>query len=61
MNVCRCTSLEDAEHLNRICDKLATEPDGYCKACHDHHVRRESQRSEAAKNVRAGQRPPAQR
>jgi hypothetical protein len=39
MNACRCTSLKHPEHLGQVCEKIATEPDGYCKACHDHAVR----------------------
>ena len=35
MATCRCTSLKHPEHLDRVCENLATEPDGYCRACHD--------------------------
>jgi hypothetical protein len=35
MATCRCTSLKHPEHLDRVCENLATESDGYCKICHD--------------------------
>jgi len=35
MVTCRCTNLKHPEHLNSVCENLATESDGYCKACHD--------------------------
>jgi hypothetical protein len=35
MATCRCTSLKHPEHLDRVCENLATESDGYCKVCHD--------------------------
>ena len=37
MNACRCTSLRHPEHLGCVCEKMATEPDGYRQSCHDHH------------------------
>ena len=37
MNACRCTSLKHPEHPGCVCEKMATEPDGYCRSCHDHH------------------------
>jgi hypothetical protein len=36
MTTCRCTSLKHPEHLGRICEKIATESDGYCSTCHAH-------------------------
>jgi hypothetical protein len=39
MNACRCTKLKHPEHPGQVCEKMATEPDGYCKACHEHAVR----------------------
>ena len=38
MATCRCTSLKHPRHLDRVCENLATESDGYCKACHDYIV-----------------------
>ena len=35
MASCRCTSLKHENHPGRVCENLATESDGYCKACHD--------------------------
>jgi len=39
MTTCRCTNLKHGGHLGRSCENLATEPDAYCKACHDHTER----------------------
>jgi hypothetical protein len=39
MATCRCTSLKHPEHTDRVCENLATESDGYCKACSDHASR----------------------
>jgi hypothetical protein len=32
---CRCNSLQHANHLRRPCSSIASEPDGYCRTCHD--------------------------
>jgi hypothetical protein len=32
--------LKHPRHLDRVCENLATEPDGYCKACHDYALAR---------------------
>ena len=39
MATCRCTSLKHPEHSDRVCENLATEPDGYCTVCSDHASR----------------------
>jgi hypothetical protein len=39
MATCRCTSLKHPNHADRVCENLATEADGYCKACHEHAAR----------------------
>ena len=33
------TSLRHSEHLNRVCERMATESDGYCRECHEHVAR----------------------
>jgi hypothetical protein len=39
MTTCRCTSLAHPNHLDRVCENLASESDGYCRACHDQTAR----------------------
>jgi hypothetical protein len=36
MNACRCTDVKHPEHSGHLCERMATEPDGYCQACHAH-------------------------
>ena len=38
---CRCSSRQHPEHLDRVCERIATEPDGYCAQCHE-YAKRES-------------------
>jgi len=35
MDKCRCDSKHHANHKGQHCEAAATEPDGYCKTCHD--------------------------
>lgn len=35
MTSCRCQSFNHEHHRGQVCSAEATEPDGYCKACHD--------------------------
>jgi hypothetical protein len=32
---CRCTSPNHEQHKDAVCSEPATEPDGYCRECHD--------------------------
>lgn len=32
---CRCENGHHSPHAGEVCDKPATEPDGYCLSCHD--------------------------
>ncbi len=32
---CKCATFHHDNHLKTSCEKPATEPDGYCKECHN--------------------------
>jgi len=36
MTACRCTDVKHPEHAGHLCERMATEADGYCQACHEH-------------------------
>jgi hypothetical protein len=35
MAQCRCETKSHDHHLGRKCENKATEPDGYCRPCHE--------------------------
>jgi hypothetical protein len=50
MTACRCTDVKHPEHSGHLCERIATEADGYCQACHDHARRHKAQAAPAFKN-----------